>query len=208
MAVKKRKYYVVWVGRTPGIYDDWPACKAQIDGFPDARYKGFTTIKQAEEAWAAGYRAPLASQQTKHSFPTSAGGYIQKSLAVDAACSGNPGKMEYRGVDVASRKQVFHQGPFPLGTNNIGEFLGIVHGLAYLQKLQDSRPIYTDSGTAMAWVRNKKANTKLERTPATAELWHLIHRAEHWLKTNSYTTPIIKWDTKKWGEIPADFGRK
>lgn len=205
MARQKPKYYVVWEGHTPGIYDNWPACKEQIDAFPGAKYKSFTTIKAAEEAWESGYIPPAKRQ--KASVPSS-GDFIRKSLAVDAACSGNPGKMEYRGVDVLNGNQIFHQGPFPMGTNNIGEFLAIVHGLAYLKKLNDSRPIYTDSGTAMAWVRNKKAKTKLDHTPQTAELWLLIHRAEDWLKKNPYTTKIIKWDTKKWGEIPADFGRK
>lgn len=35
---------------------------------------------------------------------------IENSLAVDAACSGNPGPMEYRGVHVASRQEIFHFG--------------------------------------------------------------------------------------------------
>lgn len=205
MVKQKPKYYVVWEGHAPGIYDSWTACKAQIDGFPNAKYKSYSSIKAAEVAWEEGYVPPAKRQRAQ---AAGAGDFIRKSLAVDAACSGNPGSMEYRGVDVTSGSQLFHQGPFPKGTNNIGEFLAIVHGLAYLQKLRDPRPIYTDSGTAMAWVRNKKAKTKLERTPETAELWHLIHRAEHWLSQNKYPTAILKWETKKWGEIPADFGRK
>lgn len=205
MAKRKPKYYVVWEGHTPGIYDSWNACKEQIDGFPGAKYKSFTSVGEAEKAWEEGYVRP--DKKPKGHVPRS-GDFIRMSLAVDAACSGNPGKMEYRGVDVSNGQQIFHKGPFPMGTNNIGEFLAIVHGLALLKKLRDTRPIYTDSGTAMAWVRNKKAKTKLDRTPQTAELWHLIHRAEHWLKENSYSTRILKWDTKNWGEIPADFGRK
>ena len=42
---------------------------------------------------------------------------IKESIAVDAACSGNPGKMEYRGVYVADGRELFHIGPFEEGTN-------------------------------------------------------------------------------------------
>ncbi len=131
------------------------------------------------------------------------------SISVDAACSGNPGIMEYQGVETNTKRRLFHQGPFRDGTNNIGEFLALVHGLGYLKKHgYDSVPIFTDSVTAMAWVRNKKAKTKLDRTAHNAILFDLIERAENWLKTNTYNNPILKWDTENWGEIPADFGRK
>ena len=93
-------------------------------------------------------------------------------------------------------------------TNNIGEFLAIVHGLALLKKKGFDMPIYSDSANAISWVRQKKCKTKLPRTPETEELFLLIERAEKWLQGNTYTTPILKWETKEWGEIPADFGRK
>ena len=130
------------------------------------------------------------------------------SIAVDAASSGNPGKMEYRGVDTQTHQQLFHQGPFLDGTNNVGEFLAIVHGLAWLKQQKSDRLLYTDSKIAMGWVRRKKCNTKLKRTAKNKKLFELIARAEIWLKNNSYSTQIIKWETKAWGEIPADFGRK
>ena len=131
------------------------------------------------------------------------------SICVDAACAGNPGTMEYQGVDTNTKRRIFYQGPFKDGTNNIGEFLALVHGLGYLKKYgHDTVPIYTDSTTAIAWVRNKKAKTTLLKTPRNAILFDLVARAEQWLKTNTYKNPIIKWETEKWGEIPADFGRK
>jgi ribonuclease HI len=134
---------------------------------------------------------------------------IWDSISVDAACSGNPGLMEYQGVDTKTKEKIFYQGPFLMGTNNIGEFLAIVHALAlYKQKGFHNRPIYSDSVTAMGWVKKKKANTKLEQNAKTAKLYELILRAENWLKQNSYSNPIIKWETEDWGEIPADFGRK
>jgi len=116
--------------------------------------------------------------------------------------------MEYRGVDTKTKKQLFIQGPFEQGTNNIGEFLALVHGLSFLKKHQSDRIIYTDSKTAMSWVRKKQCNSKLERTAKNKPVFDLVDRAVSWLKNNDYSTTIVKWETKAWGEIPADFGRK
>ena len=127
--------------------------------------------------------------------------------AVDAACSGNPGKMEYRCIDLATGAVVFHFGPV-FGTNNIGEFLAIVHALAHMEQKGICKTIYSDSFTAMTWVRKMQCKTKLERTPKTEQLYNIVARAEIWLKTHQFRVPIIQWDTRKWGEIPADFGRK
>lgn len=128
-------------------------------------------------------------------------------LAVDAACSGNPGPMEYRGVYLLTGQEVFHFGPV-YGTNNIGEFLAIVHALALMKQKNISMPVYSDSRNALSWVKQKKCKTKLERTPQTEKLFQMIERAEIWLKENKYTTPLLKWETDRWGEVPADFGRK
>lgn len=133
---------------------------------------------------------------------------IWESLSVDAACSGNPGVMEYRGVWTSTRQEVFRVGPFREGTNNIGEFLALVHALALFKREHINLPVYTDSMNAITWVRKKKCNTKLVRSPNNEKLFNLIERAEFWLRTNTYTTPVLKWDTRQWGEIPADFGRK
>ena len=128
--------------------------------------------------------------------------------AVDAACSGNPGAMEYRGVYLADGKEIFHYGPVH-GTNNIGEFLALVHGLALLkQKGLNTMPIYSDSVNAQLWVRKHHCKTTLVRNEQTEKLYQMIERAEAWLRKNTYRNPIIKWQTDKWGEIPADFGRK
>lgn len=133
---------------------------------------------------------------------------IREAIAVDAACSGNPGAMEYRGVYLADGKEIFHYGPVH-GTNNIGEFLALVHGLALLkQKGLDTMPIYSDSVNAQLWVRKHHCKTTLVRNDETEKLYQMIERAETWLRKNTYRNPIIKWQTDKWGEIPADFGRK
>lgn len=127
--------------------------------------------------------------------------------AVDAACSGNPGPMEYRGIDLATGQVVFHYGPMH-GTNNIGEFLAIVHALALMQQYGINKAIYSDSVNAMLWVKKRQCKTKLERNAKTEPLFQIIARAENWLRTHQHDTPIIKWETKEWGEVPADFGRK
>ena len=134
---------------------------------------------------------------------------ILPALAVDAACSGNPGVMEFRGVIADTGTEVFRRGPFKQGTNNIGEFLAIVHALAlcWNQGLHH-KTIYSDSYNAILWVQKRKCKTKLERTPQTEALFQIILRAENWLQTHNYQNPIIKWETQKWGEVPADFGRK
>jgi len=127
--------------------------------------------------------------------------------AVDASCSGNPGPMEYQGIDLATGARVFHYGPVH-GTNNIGEFLAIVHALALLWNSKSTMPVYSDSRTARIWVSKRKAKTTLAPTPRNAALLDLVARAERWLQTHDYKNPVLMWDTNQWGEIPADFGRK
>ncbi len=209
---KKSKLYVVWEGAKPGIYTTWDDAKAQIQGFPNAKYKSFETRAEAETAFKGKYSSYYDFSK-KNDAKKPAGinqqRIIQDSIAVDAACSGNPGNMEYRGVFTKTKEQIFHQGPFPDGTNNIGEFLALVHALAFLKREgMATTPIYSDSRTAIAWVRNKKAKTLLERTHRNAQIFELIDRAFIWLNTNTYKNPILKWETEDWGEIPADFGRK
>ena len=209
---KNKKYYVVWDGVTPGIYDNWEDCKLQITGYPNARYRAYKTLAEAESAYSGVMDS--GSKKTKNKQigqdqNLSRSNVIWDSIAVDAACSGNPGVMEYQGVQTRDGTQLFHQGPFKQGTNNIGEYLALVHALALLKKEgKHDTPIYTDSRTALAWVRNKRVKTTLKRTHNNAILFNLVKRATVWLENNTYNNPILKWDTKNWGEIPADFGRK
>jgi len=213
MAKKKKKYYTVWTGRNRGIFETWSECESQIKDFEGAQYKSFATLEGAKKALEGNYYDYIG--KTKTFVSTLSEEQLKKigqpnlnSIAVDAASSGNPGKMEYRGVDTKTKKELFKQGPFNEGTNNIGEFLAIVHGLAYLKKQNDSRIIYTDSRTALSWVKKRICNTKLSRNKNNEELFNLVDRALVWLRSNTYETTIVKWETKAWGEIPADFGRK
>ncbi|MGA0257388.1 MAG: viroplasmin family protein [Saprospiraceae bacterium] len=211
----KGKYYVVWVGQNPGIYDNWTDCQAQIKAFPNARYKSFKTKEEAEAAFYDSAEEHIGrSNKVKKSariedFRLEGSGILKKSISVDAACSGNPGVMEYRAVDTYTGQEIFHMGPYQGGTNNIGEFLALVHALAILNKNSDTvTVIYTDSRTAMSWVRNRKVKTTLKPTKHNAKVFYLLSRAEDWIKNNPVNSKIIKWDTDRWGEIPADFGRK
>ena len=86
--------------------------------------------------------------------------------------------------------------------------LALVLGLAYIKKYNLPWVIYTDSVTALAWVRQKRCKTKIEWSAKNQDLFFMVRKAEMWLHDNTWTTPIYKWDTKAWGEIPADFGRK
>lgn len=209
------KTYVVWEGRHPGIYSSWEDCKAEVENFPNARYKAFSSRTEAIMAYRESDReaSEVLRSISRHLKEESAG-YMSnpeinpESIAVDAGCSGNPGKMEYRGVYLRTGKEVFHQGPFEHGTNNIGEFLAIVHALALLKKNGSNMTVYSDSAVAQKWVRDKRCNTKLEKNDKNSELHALILRAEAWLAANDYANPVVKWKTDKWGEIPADFGRK
>jgi len=208
---KKKKYYVVWEGNNTGIFNTWTECQLQIKGYPNARYKSFTSLEEAEDAYGGNSSDHIGQGTKKKNFISEEArqAIVWKSIAVDAACSGNPGAMEYRGVDTESKDEIFRQGPFKRGTNNIGEFLALVHGLAYLQKTgQLDLPIYSDSRIAIGWVKKKRVNTKLEKTASNKILFDLIARGIKWLKENNYKNPILKWETKSWGEIPADFGRK
>ncbi|MFD1292761.1 viroplasmin family protein [Lutibacter holmesii] len=208
----KRKFYVVWNGHKKGVFTSWNVCKKHITDFSGAQYKSFASKDEAEKAFKGRYEDYVGKNTKKVVLSADElkkyGKPILESLSVDAACAGNPGKMEYRGVDTKTKKQYFIQGPFEKGTNNIGEFLALVHGLGFLKQKKSDIPIYSDSRIAMSWVKKGQCRTNLQITSENKALFDLVKRAEKWLKENTYTTQILKWETKAWGEIPADFGRK
>ena len=212
MAKKNQKYYVVWKGIETGVFTSWTECEKQIKGYTGAVYKSFKSKELAEKAFKSESRQFIGNNifisELTEEQKILIGKPIPDSLSVDAACSGNPGILEYRGVDTKTGIELFRQGPFPEGTVNIGEFLALVHGLAYLKKIKSNIPIYSDSRTAIKWVKTKVVKTKLQRTPKNEELFKLVDRAVNWLHNNTFPNIILKWETAAWGEIPADFGRK
>jgi ribonuclease HI len=206
--MKKAKYYVVWKGKKPGIYSTWEACEAQVGGFPDAQYKAFSTLKEAERAFASKYASYSGKPASNQKWLLSPHPPLRDSYVVDAACSGSPGRLEWRGLHLASGKRLFHEGPFERGTNNIGEFLAIVQALQMLEQKGLDLPVYSDSGTAIAWVRRNICNTSLKKDGRNRALFTLISQAEGWLRDHPARAVVLKWDTRVWGEIPADFNRK
>ena len=213
---------MVWVGRNPGIYMDLNDALEQIDDYPGASFKSYDNPEEAAIAFRKGNVRTesreignlLLNAQRKNMPTTGKKDYMSipeidlDGWAVDAACAGNPGKMEYRGVELMSGRELFRVGPFEQSTNNIGEFLAIVHALSLMFKLGEKHTIYSDSKTGMAWVRNRKVKTQLERNAKTEKSFQLMERALSWLNTHNVDVKIRKWETDRWGEIPADFGRK
>lgn len=203
--MKKNKFYVVWVGNKTGVFESWEECQLAVKNYKGSKYKSFVEKNEAEKAFHEGCEVYYNKKNYSHdkdNIPTN------NAICVDAASSGNPGIMEYQAVDMLTKKVLFKKGPYKDATNNIGEFLALVHGIAYLEKTKKSKIIYSDSKTAISWVKKKKCKTTLKKNAENKEVFELISRAIKWLNENKYNVNILKWDTKLWGEIPADFGRK
>lgn len=215
MSKAKPKFYVVWKGYNPGVYTTWAEASAQVNGYPGAQYKSFSTMAEARAAYGDAYanfvsrgegKAPVMKRSMEELRRM---GVVADAVAVDAACSGVPGPMEYRGVELATGEELFRMGPYEDGTNNVGEFLAIVHALAVLDKEgQPNRVLYSDSRNALLWVKQKRCGTNLDRTARNGEIFRLIAEALQWLERHPVTNPLLKWETEEWGENPADFGRK
>ncbi|MCM1153353.1 MAG: ribonuclease H family protein [Muribaculum sp.] len=233
-----KTFYTVFYGRNPGVYDNWSDALEQIENFPNARYKAFPSSEEAtiayrrqtrhQEVMELGRLIQNANERRKPTPQTEMNRYNNSpripaagapdyfsfpeidlnAWAVDASCMGNPGVMEYRGVELLTGKELFRVGPFPDATNNIGEFLAIVHALALMFQKGEKHNIYSDSVSGMAWVRRKSVRTTLRETPRNRRIFELLGRALAWLNTHSLNVKVMKWETDVWGEIPADFGRK
>ena len=200
---------MVWKGRKTGIFTSWAECEKQVKGFVAAEYKSFGSLKEAEAAFQSKYEAYKGKPSSLGKWKEASIQPIVPSMSVDAACSGAPGKLEYRGVDTETGKEIFRFGPFPDGTNNVGEFLAVVHALTWMAKHKKQLPVYSDSENAIAWVFTGKCNTQLKHTAKNAPLFIMIRSAENWLAENELEDDaVLKWDTGLWGENPADFGRK
>lgn len=211
---KKKKYYVVWEGRKKGVFTSWNECKKQIEGLKNVKYKSFKTKEVAEKAFKGNYQdyigktvfeTTLSKEELKR-----IGKPILNSISVDGACN-NKGDAEYQGVYTDTKTELFSHGPFKDGSNNLMEFLALVHGLAYLKKNKLDLPIYSDSKTAISWVWRKRIKTTIKKSAKNKKVFELVDRAINWLNNNPEMIKhrfILKWETKAWGEIPADFGRK
>lgn len=214
----KVKYYVVWVGNKPGVYTNWTECQSQVNQFEGAKFKSFESKAEADKAYQAGWKSSwgqgsgVKSKSAQAKGQSSVHSTLEEidydSISVDVGTQGNPGPTEYKGVDTRTGEIIFSHGPVNKGTNNLGEFLAIVHALALLKSQNSKKTVYTDSVNAMKWVKQKAVSSTLVRDESTQEIWTLVDRAEKWLQTNQYENKVLKWQTKAWGEIKADYGRK
>lgn len=208
---KKPKFYTVWEGRKPGVYPTWEECEQQVSGFEGAVFKSFYTLEEAREAYnkpSEDYIGKDKPIEFNTDLVEEVGLPIENSICVDGAWNTKTNAIEYQGVMFPGKKQIFHAGPFPVGTNNIAEFLAVVHALSYCKLNKLDLIIYSDSQTAMTWVKNKHAKTKIERSENSKYILSVVERAEAWLQNNTYDNQVLKWHTEAWGENPADFGRK
>ncbi len=136
-----KKYYVIWIGRQPGIYTTWSEAERQVKGFPNAKYKSFPSQETATQAYAGGstkattvVRKPSTSSQKKGTVKTASSANIFDADVVifcDGACDPNPGKSG-TGIAVYHDKelqQLWYGLYNPAGTNNTAELLGLFHSL-------------------------------------------------------------------------------
>lgn len=213
--MSKKKHYVVWVGRTTGIFGNWADTEAQIKGFSGALYQSYKTIEEATAAFNAGSPNAAATviSQSKSAAKVNvlppAGKPTHECLTVDGAFSGSTKVMEYRCVMNVSGEVIFRSKPFVGGSNNLAEFLALIGAMRYRDSIGEPLlDIYSDSKTALAWVRDKQLNTTIDIDSLDPVVQGRITAAMRYLKANPPPKNLKKWDTAAWGEIPADYGRK
>lgn len=185
------KFYAVKRGRSPGIYLTWAECELQVKGFQNAKFKSFNSLLEAET-----YINDV--EELQHELPI-------HGLAVDASLlKGSKG--EFQIVDLSTGKLIYSSPVYVDTTVNVMEFLAIIKAIEISRtQIEFTKcDIYSDSATAITWVKNKHINSKLE---LTEELKLLVDNALIVLNQNC-ENKIIKWDTNSFGEIPADFSRK
>jgi len=92
---KKGKFYVVWKGKKPGIFDSWKECKKSIANYAGAEYKSFESFETAKKAYNGNYADFKGKKKTASSLSKEEllriGQPNYHSISVDAASSGNPG---------------------------------------------------------------------------------------------------------------------
>lgn len=217
-----KKLYVVINGYEPGVYSTWEECKKNVNGFSSPLYKSFKesdlkseNIDEKDIEFLNFYnKCNKKDQSIKTPVKKIVDlQIIEDSICVDGACSGNPGLGEFRCVDVKSGEVIFSSSEYENTTNNLMEFFALCEAVKYTLSLAPDkrRPIYSDSITAMAWVRDRVCKTSLRPMKGNYDSYSSIKFWDKWLKENDLKIKdcnILKWDTKKWGEIPADFNRK
>jgi len=182
---KRKKYYAVRSGREPGIYLTWDECKAQVDGYQKAEYKGFSALGDAEAYLSyvktakpsAGRlfldrpsnspkRKPKTGRRKPEASATepleTSDGLKHVVIYTDGACTGNPGPGGYGVVLLHGEHRKEMSGGFRLTTNNRMELLACIVGLRAL-KGQCAVTLHSDSkyvinSMTKGWARRWKKN--------------------------------------------------
>lgn len=223
MATKSNnsKFYVVWSGRNIGIFDNWQDCLDSVKQYKGAIYKAYRTKEEAQAAFMQDPKLAINSSKPKKEASNTSKTANKKTnkeasahvpttgIAVDGAASGNPGPSEYQAIDLATGEVFFKVPPF-MATNNIVEFLAIVHAMALLMQKNRTDTIYSDSKIAIKWINTGKCATTIPCNEKFSQAHQLIERAEKWLSLHpkEMRPQLVKWETDSWGENPADYGRK
>ncbi len=203
--MKKQKYYVVWVGRALGVFNTWEECQQSISGFPGAKHKAFDCPKEAQAALSDGWEMHWGKAAITETGSKPDG----LCLCVGAAWNVETRVLKYCGVLHPEWASTFHLNSIPGATNNIGEFLAIVYALAWLKEQGISAPVYSDSITALSWVRRKSVQScAVGSAHASAKVEKMIAHSLKWLNDNTDHNPVCKWNTSEWGENPAHFERR
>ncbi|MBA35375.1 MAG: ribonuclease HI [Oleispira sp.] len=137
-----KKFYVIWVGREPGIYTDWPTAQKQIIKFSGAKYKSFPTKAEAEAAFSGGTVSSAGKPSSNSSKNTNKGNNLSAPpiktdvvIYCDGGCDPNPGKAG-SGVAVYQNDQLIQlwYGVYnPNGTNNTAELNALFYSLQLAQ---------------------------------------------------------------------------
>jgi len=119
------------------------------------------------------------------------------------------GVVEWQAVDLVSGQTIHASRPYEYGNINLAEFIAIVDALSLLHANGNtSTPVYSDSLTAIAWVKNRKMKTRHPRTGNAYRIMGLADASMDWLLDTKPMNPVRFWDNVLWGENPADYGRK
>lgn len=133
-------------------------------------------------------------------------GKIPKTgIVCDGSYRWSADKLQYQVLDLSTGELLYVSKVYEGGSSNVAEFLGIVHSAAHCMNNGIKDTIYTDSYIGIKWVKSKNCWTK---EWLSDELDSVVKRAVSWLKSNTIQNKIVYWDKSKWGENPADFGRK
>ena len=186
----KKKYYVVFIGRKPGIYNEWfgaNGAEIQINGFSGARYQGFATLSDAKQAFNQFRKtnhvqrqkktSPITERQIQEPVP----GRTKITMYTDGGCIYNPGPGGYGVVLIKGKQKKEYSGSYRLTTNNRMELMACIIGLKKI-KTASSVVLYSDSkyvvnGITKGWAKRWQANNWMRNKTDRAEnvdLWEQL----------------------------------